>query len=167
MTDRRKKVSLSSWAVVVAATFGAGMLWAASEPEQREHHSEHHAGALELVLNDGARWATDEALRAGMNGIFKAFDQAHDAYRAGELETEGVAALAEQVEDRVNFMFANCNLPADADAELHKLLAAAFGAAATLRQSDNPHDGLHELHALLKAYGEHFEHPGWSADVSH
>ncbi|QOC22192.1 hypothetical protein IC757_14395 [Wenzhouxiangella sp. AB-CW3] len=159
--------SLPIRAILFAACLAAGMIQAAAEPEDHHHHHHHHDGELELALNNGERWGTDESLRTGMDGIFEAFAQAHDAYRSGALNSKGAASLADQVDEQVQFIFANCNLPADADAELHKLLAATFGATATLRESDDPHDGLHQLHAVLKAYGEHFEHPGWSAAVSH
>lgn len=153
--------------IMAASVFTFGSAWASPEPGQHHHHHHGSAAELNLNLNDGERWATDESLRAGMLGIFKAFSAAHDDYLAGQLDPEGADVLADQVDEQVNFIFANCNLPSDADVELHKLLAATFGSAATLRESNDVHNGLHELHQVLKTYGEYFDHPGWSAEIAH
>ena len=128
-----------------------------------DHHHHHHGDVaeLELHLDDGERWATDGPLRQGMDRIHAAFDRARADYRADRLDHEGAAALADDVEEQVRYIFANCALPADADAELHKLLAAALGAASTLRADEDVHSGLHELHTVLKTYGEYFDHPEW------
>ncbi len=129
------------------------------------HHHHHHGDVADLELKHdehGERWPTDGPLRQGMDDIHAAFDQAHGDYRADRLDRQGAAELADEVEEQVRFIFANCALPADADAELHKLLAAALGAASTLREDDDVHAGLHELHTALKVYGEYFDHPGWS-----
>jgi len=134
------------------------------EHDQAHDHQAMQTGAdLDLERPETGQWATDASLRQGMAGIRDAFEPAHDAYRNDEFDAESAAELAATVDDQVNFMFANCRLPADADAELHKLLAAALGAARSLRESDDLHAGLHRLHEVLQAYAEHFDHPGWAA----
>jgi hypothetical protein len=140
-----------------------------AQSDDHDHHHHHHAAGaeLELQLDNGERWLTDESLRGGMQSIRRHFDAAHGAYRAGQLDRQSAAALAEQVDEQVQYIFAHCNLPAAADAELHKLLAATLGATRTLRESDNVHDGLHALHGVLESYGEYFDHPGWPDEVAH
>lgn len=118
-------------------------------------------GDLTLQLNDGERWATDESLRTGMTDIRSAFEVRHREYENGTFNTEDAASLADTIEERVNFMIANCKLPPAADAELHKLLAASLTAAGTLRKADDPHTGLHALHQVLNTYPRYFDHPGW------
>jgi hypothetical protein len=138
----------------------------AAAHDDHHHHHHHHGDVADLELKHdehGERWATDGPLRQGMDNILAAFEQAHGDFRDDGLDRQGAAALADEVEDQVRFIFANCALPADADAELHKLLAAILGAAATLREDDDVHAGLHQLHSALKIYGEYFDHPGWSA----
>lgn len=132
--------------------------------QQHEHHAAHasDAGELDLVRPDSGKWASDESLRQGMGGLRSAFKPHHAAYREGSFNAEQAAELADSIEESVNFMFANCRLPSDADAELHKLLAAALGATDSLRESDDLHQGLHQLHRVLQAYPEFFDHPGWS-----
>jgi hypothetical protein len=151
-------LTLSLVTLLVVATVAAA--------HDDHHHHHHHGDVADLELTHdehGERWATDAALRQGMDSIHAAFDQAHGDFRADRFDRQGAAGLADEVEDQVRFIFANCALPADADAELHKLLAAILGAAATLREDEDVHAGLHQLHSALKIYGEYFDHPGWSA----
>lgn len=131
---------------------------------QSEHEHHHHGidAELTLQLNDGERWPTDAPLRTGMTDLRAAFEATHSTYRDGDLEQADADSLADRVEQQVNFIFATCSLPPAADAELHKLLAAALGAAVTLREDIDPHAGLHQLHTVLKTYGEYFDHPGWN-----
>lgn len=135
---------------------------------EHEHEGEHdhqamEAGAeLDLERPESGKWASDASLREGMAKIRDAFEPAHQAYRSDEFDAGLAAELADTVEQQVNFMFANCRLPADADAELHKLLAASLGAARSLRVPDKLHQGLHQLHEVLQAYDEYFDHPGWA-----
>ena len=154
--------------LLVGALLAVGMAVAFAQPDDHDHHHHHATGAeLALELYDGERWVTDESLRMGMNEIHQHFDTAHDAYRAGQLEHESAVVLADQVDEQVQFIFAHCNLPDEADAELHKLLAATLSATRTLRESDDVHDGLHALHQVLASYGEYFDHPDWSAKTRH
>lgn len=132
-----------------------------SREHDREHHAAHSGAELDLARPESGRWASDESLRQGMSELRSAFEPHHAAYKAGNFDADQAAELANTVEENVNFMFANCRLPADADAELHKLLAAALGAAQSLRESDDLHEGLHQLHQVLKAYPEYFDHAGW------
>jgi len=133
-----------------------------SQDHEHDHEARHSSGELDLQRPDGGKWASDASLREGMNKLKEAFEPAHGAYRNDRFDSEQAADLADDVEEAVNFMFANCQLPADADAELHKLLAAALGAAQSLRDSDDLHEGLHRLHRVLQAYPDYFQHPDWS-----
>ncbi len=133
-----------------------------AQHDDHEHHSMHGSGELNLQLSEVGKWASDDSLRQGMSELRKVFEPAHRAYRNNEFDTEQAVNLADAIDEQVNFMFANCRLPADADAELHKLLAAAHDAAQSLRESEDLHDGLHRLHRVLRAYPEYFQHPDWS-----
>ncbi|WP_376695619.1 hypothetical protein [Wenzhouxiangella sp. EGI_FJ10305] len=133
-----------------------------SQDHEHDHEAMHSSGELDPQRSDEGKWASDASLRQGMNKLKEAFEPAHGAYRNDRFDSEQATDLADDVEEAVNFMFANCQLPGDADAELHKLLAAALGAAESLRGSDAPHEGLHQLHRVLEAYPEFFDHPGWT-----
>lgn len=156
MTQAILRATTSALALVLAA-----MAIAQQHDTHGEHQAMHADSELDLQLPDMGKWASDASLRQGMREIKAAFEPAHDAYRNDAFDADQAGVLADAVESQVNFMFANCQLPADADAELHKLLAAALAAARGLRESDDPHEGLHNLHRVLQAYPVHFEHAGW------
>ena len=155
------KTDMKTIAIILALAVLVSSVAVASVGDDHHHHHHGDVAELELELNSGERWATDASLRQGMNRIHAAFDRARDDYRADRLDRKSAAVLADEVEEQVRYIFANCALPADADAELHKLLAAALGAASTLREDEDVYTGLHEVHTVLKTYGEHFDHPGW------
>ncbi|MFU8831149.1 MAG: hypothetical protein ACNA7J_03230 [Wenzhouxiangella sp.] len=134
----------------------------ARPPAQHEHdHHDLHGHAVEpLVLDDGQRWSTDLALRSGMEGIRDIFDRYHGAFHDGNMSAADFQVVAAGVNERVSFIFSQCALPPDADAELHKLLASALMAASAL-EGAGPDDGMRQLHAVLLSYGEFFDHPDW------
>ncbi len=156
------------------AVLFAGALMLALSPVLAEdhaaHHDDHHhhhaegVDLLDLQRSDSESglWATDEPLREGMDGLKAAFEPMHSAFRNDEFDAEQASELADQINAQVNFMIVNCSLPPEPDAELHKLLAASLGAARSLRESDDLHDGLHQLHQVLQVYPEYFDHPGWT-----
>jgi len=149
---------------VVSCLYLGVMLLAVSPaaPAQQNHHGHESAEPPALRLNDGQRWATDAPLRAGMSRIRQAFEQALPAFRAGTAGHGAYAALAEELDSQLRFLFANCRLPPDADAQLHVLLAQVADAASALGEAGEAAPGMHALHRALKMYGDYFRHPGWS-----
>lgn len=138
--------------------------FATAQDEQHNHdqHAAAHSGELDLARPESGKWASDKSLRQGMSELKAAFEPHHAAYQSGDFDARQAAELADTIQEKVNFMIAHCNLPTAADAELHKLLAAALGAAQTLRESDDQHEGLHQLHRVLLTYPEFFDHPDWT-----
>lgn len=147
----------------LAATFAfalAGSLLMAP-PVHAQHAHEHEAHATAgLTLNNGARWATDEPLRIGMQRIR---DAAAPAINAGlhSLSTEVAKALAGAVRGQVSYLVANCKLEPKADAVLHVLIAELLGGAEALEQDPHAEGGLPRIERALAQYPEYFEHPGF------
>ena len=85
----------------------------------------HGAGGAvaQLQLKDGQKWPTDASLRSGMASIRAAFDADHPAIHAGKQTDAQYAALATHIDQQVKSIVANCHLPADADANLHLVIA--------------------------------------------
>lgn len=125
-------------------------------------HEHHGAQVLDLNLDEGRKWTTDESLRKGMHAIRQSFQSRLPGFREKSIEPGQYEALADEVDDQLSYMFNNCDLPPDADAELHKLLAFITGAAADLRRENKRRNGMMSLHKALDAYHEYFDHPGWT-----
>ncbi len=138
---------------------------------QHEHqqHAMHGAGGAvgQLQLKDGQKWPTDASLREGMASIGAAFDADHPAIHAGNQTDAQYLALATRIEQQVESIVANCRLPADADANLHLVIADLLQGVALMRGEDSTrsrHDGAALVHGALRAYGQYFDDPTWQPD---
>ena len=137
----------------------AGPGYAAGAADQGHDHAPQEAGGL--VLNEGERWATDAALREGMNRVRASFAEVLPAYKRGELSPEASTDAARAIDDHVAFLVENCKLEPAADAVLHVLVAELLQGTATLRKAPASPEGLPRIHGVLRDYPRYFDHPGW------
>ena len=102
-----------------------------------------------------------------MADIRAAFDADHPAIHAGQQTDAQYEALAGRIEAQVNTIVANCRLPPQADANLHYLIADLSQGVGLMRGQDparTRHEGAALVHGALRAYGEFFDDPAWSAE---
>lgn len=161
------RLNRSLAAAGLALALGGSLLLAAPLHAQHEHAHEHEAHATAgLTLNTGARWATDEPLRIGMQRIR---DAAAPALAAGphSLSKDAATALAVAVREQVSYLVANCKLEPKADAVLHVLIAELLGGAEALEQDPHAQGGLPRIEQALRQYPEYFEHAGWAPVAGH
>jgi len=162
-THIRFNRSLATAALALA--LGGALLVAPPVNAQHDHAHEHEAHATAgLTLNDGARWATDEPLRIGMQRIRDAAAPAIDA-GAHSLSADAARVLAAAVREQVNFLVANCKLEPKADAVLHVLIAELLGGAEALERDPHAEGGLPRIERALLQYPEYFEHAGWTPEA--
>lgn len=139
------------------------------------HHHNHNGG--DLRLNQGKKWPTDEALRQGMKNIRIATDNTMQSVHTSpghSLSQQQADILAEQLHQQINYMFAQCKLPAEADAVLHSLLADMLQAAQQLKASSSDADkhsiqqtrthALQRLQNTLDLYPRYFDDSEWYTD---
>jgi hypothetical protein len=138
---------------------------------QHEHpqHEMHGSGSAvaQLQLKDGQKWQTDAPLQRGMANIRGAFDADHPSIHAGKQTDAQYAALATQIDEQVKAIVAHCRLPADADANLHFIVADLLQGVSLMRGEDKArsrHDGAAMVHGALRAYGQYFEDSAWRPD---
>ena len=155
-----------------ASLMAAVLFWAlVASPAiaQQQHEHEHESGAAAVAsikLDAGRKWVTDASLRDGMADIRAAFDADHPAIHAGQQTDAQYDALAGRIEAQVNSIVANCRLPPEADANLHYLIADLSQGVGLMRGQDparTRHEGAALVHGALRAYGEFFDDPAWSA----
>jgi hypothetical protein len=139
-----------------------------AEPPAEHAHGEPHGHAPSALALDaaGERWATDAPLREGMLRIRAAVAATLASHGDRHLDPAVGVQLAEAVDAAVVYLFANCRLPPQADANLHLLLARIMDAAAALRSDAQAEAGLVRLLEALEAYPHYFDHPGWDALVT-
>jgi len=144
-----------------------------ADTDSAQHHNHHDA---DLRLNQGKKWETDKALRDGMKNIRSATDNAMRSAHASpehHLDKQQAVRLAEQVNQQVEHIFAECKLSAEADAVLHGLLADMLQATQLLKHpggSDRHSVQQVRLQALLSLqkslalYPQYFNDSEWHTD---
>ena len=151
----------------VAAIAVLGTTATAVAQQQHQHGHEHDASTAavaSLKLDGDRKWPTDASLRQGMAAIHAAFQTDHPAIHAGSETNEQYAALAAKIEAQVNMIVANCKLPAEADANLHFVIADLLQGVSLMRGEDpqrSRHDGAARVHGALRAYPKFFDDPDW------
>ena len=113
-------------------------------------HDDHaqHTGHGTMTLNNGQRWATDEALRTGMQRIHAAVQQNNPD-------------LAKTTRQQVDYLITNCKLEPDADATLHGIIALLLAGADVLEKEPANTAGMETIRHALQQYPQYFDHPGW------
>jgi hypothetical protein len=150
--------------VAAGLTLGVAASGAAAEGAAYRHGHEPGAAAVRPTLNEGRKWATDEPLRKGMEGIRGRMDASLRDIHENKLSAARYGELAKRVNAELAGIVADCRLEPKADAQLHLVIAdisegveaMAGKAKKTRRQA-----GAVKVLAALNEYGAYFDHPGW------
>lgn len=145
-----------AYAVVAVTLLGAGGVAA-----ETGGHDSHGAAHSELVLNNGRQWPTDTVLRSGMTEIRALMAKALPKIHADSLPPSDYARLANDISNQIHTVTAGCKLPADADAQLHLVLARIIDGTEHMTLDGKRQDGAMTVMAALETYGRYFAHPGW------
>lgn len=139
----------------------------ATGPAAAEISAHQHAPGTspsQLQLNAGKKWATDAPLRQGMENIRSAMAGALPAIHTNKLSAAQYRKLAQQINSEVGTIVAHCKLDAQADAQLHLIIADLLRGAKTMQgKSKNTKRQTGALQVLdaLEKYAAYFDHPGW------
>lgn len=114
---------------------------------------------LVLKLDNGQRWPIDAALHEGMLGIRAALASRLEGIHQDSLGDLEYKALGEEVTAQIATIINNCKLPADADAQLHLLIAELMRGVAMTEVSytgADPRPGALVLLNALAKYPRYF-----------
>jgi hypothetical protein len=120
-----------------------------------------HAASVEMRLDNGKKWPTDEVLRRGMEEIRSAMADALTPIHHHEYSVGAYEALAARVQAKVDDVVANCQLPEEADQQLHIVLEQVLDGIAAMKAETGRAQGAVKLVQALDLYGAYFEHAGW------
>ena len=148
---------------IFPAILAAGLFLAPFPGGAADDHSHdgHGSAVSELRLDDGRKWRGDEPMERGMAGIRRALESRLHAAHEDRLAPADYTALATALQERIDYMVANCRLPPDADEQLHIVLGEILEGIGTMEGGRHPRDGAIRVVRALNAYGTYFEHPGW------
>lgn len=124
-------------------------------------HSHDAAAATELVLDNGAKWETDEPLRHGMAGMRDDMAAALPKIHDGAFTPADYSELAGKVDGRIQYLVENCKLSPEADEQLHVVLVEIMDGAEAMKSGAGQMNGAVKIVQALKAYPDYFDHPDW------
>ena len=129
-------------------------------------HSHHGSEAQQLQLNAGKKWGTDAPLRQAMTAVRTSVTQILPAAHAGKAKAADYDAFGKVVDQQIAYMVENCKLPADADAQLHIIVADLMAGAEAAQGKHGEAKraaGVVQVAQASNAYGKYFDHGGWKA----
>lgn len=149
--------------LITAGVLAIGLtVGAAAGALATETHSHDGSGTgAELVLNNGAKWETDDPLRRGMadmrNDMAAALAQIH----RDDFTPVQYAELAAKVDGHIEYLVENCKLSPEADEQLHVVLVDIMDGAEAMKGAADQKQGAVKVIQALDVYPDYFDHPDW------
>ena len=128
---------------------------------QAVEHTHEHDGQSELKLNHNKKWQIDNSLHIGMNGIKKEIMMNLDAIHYDKFSQKQYITIARKIDSQLSYLFKNCKLPPQADAQLHILLANIMQGSELMKSSEAPKQGAIKIIQSLNDYPQYFNDPAW------
>lgn len=125
-----------------------------------ENHG--HGAPVELKLNAGKKWQTDDALRRGMGEIRQAMAESLNPIHESKFTPAKFDALAASIQTQVDYVVGNCKLPEDADQQLHVVLEQILDGIGEMKTDKQRDQGAVKIVKALDTYGKYFDHAGWA-----
>lgn len=127
-------------------------------------HAQHSAHAARAdIPADHVPWTPDAPLRQGMSRVRAAMDTlAH--HEMGHLAPEQARSLAVEIDDAIEYMFANCQLAPEPDVALHGVLARLMAGTQVLREDPADASPVAGMREALADYGRLFDDPAGASD---
>ena len=149
-------------ALALVLGLGVGLAAGAALAADTHSHSGHAVAAgIELTLDHGKKWATDEPLRHGMGEMRRAMAAALPSIHTGQFAPAEYERLGAGLESQIDYVTTNCKLSPEADMQLHVVLGEIIDGVDGMRRGDDRQDGAVKVVNALDAYGAHFDHRGW------
>lgn len=126
------------------------------------HDHDHGNAPFELQLNNGEKWEIDAHLSKAMSDISLVMRESIDTIHKDQLPAAEYVPLADQINDSVAYMVANCELPPEADAQLHMVIAQLVTGSDKMAGNNldaTPRDGAVQVLGALEAYEQYFNDP--------
>jgi hypothetical protein len=153
------KIQLSLTALLLSALFTCPAAIAGEAEHSHSHHDE--KSPVHMVLNQGKKWQIDSSLHTGMNRIKTTIETNLNAIHHDNFTNEQYINLASEVNNHLNYLFKNCALPSDADAQLHLLLFPIMQATEQMSSSNNARQGAIKVIKALQKYPKFFHDEQW------
>jgi len=127
-----------------------------------EHkHDNHHSQQAMMQLNHGEKWPIDASLHKGMNSIKSSMEANISAIHYKNFKSKQYQTLANEIKVHLVYLFENCKLPTDADAQLHILLFKIMQGNKQMQELGDQRSGAIEIIKALQQYPQYFDDSNW------
>lgn len=150
---------------LLTTAFLLGGLMTTLPTSASEHkHDNHHSAQQEMMkLNQGEKWPIDTSLHTGMSKIKHSMETNISPIHNKQFTTPQYHTLANEVKTHLVYLFENCKLPTDADAQLHILLFKIMQGSEQMHETENQRAGAIEIIKALQQYPQYFDDKNWQA----
>ncbi len=147
--------------LLVPTVIAFGLAWGGPGLAAEPHAHGDKAAAVQLRLNHGKKWQTDDALRRGMSEIRAAIAEALMPIHENVFTPAQYDALAARTQAQIDYVVSNCKLPEQADQQLHLVLEQIIDGVAEMKATTGRDQGAAKIVHALAQYGDYFNHAGW------
>jgi sialic acid synthase SpsE len=130
-----------------------------------QEHQHHEMGEQTLQLNHGVKWSIDASLHTGMANIRQQLMLNLDDIHYDKFSNQQFLVLASEFDKQLQYLFENCQLPAQADVQLHVLLAKIMHGNELIKNSENKKQGAIMIMQALQDYPVYFDDVNWQEIV--
>lgn len=148
--------------LLMAAILLNGTLSAVVTAQEHQHHE---MSEQTLQLNHGVKWSIDASLHTGMANIRQQLMLNFDNIHYDKFSNQQFLVLASEFDKQLQYLFKNCQLPAEADAQLHVLLAKIMHGNELIKNSENKKQGAVMIMQALQNYPVYFDDVNWQKVV--
>ncbi|MEZ5462010.1 DnrO protein [Dokdonella sp.] len=132
-------------------------------PAAQARHEHEHDGqtlATAATANPARRFETDAPLREGMGRIHQALNELRH-YEMGHMPESIAVEKVDEIQSSIDYLFANCKLPTDADAALHAILVPLLDAVNSFDKDPKDMAALASMRKAVDDYPHRFIDPDW------
>lgn len=147
-------VALASLLLVPAAPFALA-----------QHGHEGHGAPVVPEANPAERFEPDAALQEGMGRIHEAL-KALRHYEMGHMPESIAVGEVDEIRSAIDYLFAHCKLPANADAALHAILAPLLQAVQAFEDNPKNMAVIGAMRDAANEYPRRFNDPGWPSPAA-
>ena len=130
---------------------------------EHDHSHEQASTHQTIQLNQDEKWPIDASLHIGMSKIKTSIEENISEIHHKKFTDAQYKSLAGKIDEQLAYLFENCKLPEDADAQLHILLFDIMQASQQMQSSDNPRAGAITTIKALQKYPLYFDDKEWQA----
>ena len=138
-----------------------GLAAASSHRAIAEEHSHNEKNTEQMSLNHGIKWSIDDSLHLGMSHIRDEVMTNLNAIHYNNFSDKQFAEMVPVLEKHLTYLFENCKLPTQADAQLHTLLAKIMKGIDKMKNTADKKQGTILIVQALKDYPIYFNDPNW------